>query len=101
MYRQSRNCKFQNFRNFCILEFNGDDLVAQAAVFFTGGFEATSVTMSFTLYELAKHPEIQDKLRNEILDALDESDGKVTYDMVYINNVSFIFLLFKCYFLLI
>lgn len=38
--------------------------------------------MAFTLYELALQPEIQDKLRKEILDALDENDDTVTYDMV-------------------
>lgn len=60
----------------------GDALVAQAAVFFTGGFETSSTTMTFTLYELAKYPDLQEKLREEILDTLSKSDGKVTYDMV-------------------
>nr|XP_003701310.1 PREDICTED: cytochrome P450 6k1-like [Megachile rotundata] len=63
-------------------DFNGDDLVAQAAVFFTGGFETSSTTMSFTLYELALQPDIQKTLRNEIHEALEESDGKITYEMV-------------------
>lgn len=62
--------------------FEGDDLVAQAAIFFTGGFETSSTTMSFTLYELALNLEIQDKLRKEIKDALQESGGKITYEMV-------------------
>ncbi|XP_011864462.1 PREDICTED: cytochrome P450 6k1-like isoform X2 [Vollenhovia emeryi] len=39
--------------------------------------------MSFTLYEIAMNPEIQDRLRKEILDGLDETDGKITYDMVW------------------
>ncbi|XP_053980183.1 uncharacterized protein LOC128877154 [Hylaeus volcanicus] len=62
--------------------FNGDDLVAQAAVFFTAGFETSSTTMSFTLYELALNMDIQRKLRKEVLDALEESGGKITYDMI-------------------
>lgn len=61
--------------------FDGDDLVAQAAIFFTGGFETSSTTMSLTLYELALQPEIQTKLRNEINNALEETNGKITYDM--------------------
>ncbi|XP_014476945.1 PREDICTED: cytochrome P450 6k1-like isoform X2 [Dinoponera quadriceps] len=63
-------------------DLNGDDLVAQTMIFFTGGFETSSTAMSFALYELAMHPEMQDKLRKEIFDALNSSDGKITYDMV-------------------
>ncbi|NP_001165995.1 cytochrome P450 6AQ4 [Nasonia vitripennis] len=60
----------------------GDALVAQAAIFFTGGFETSSTTMSFALYELARNPESQTKLRNEILNALETTGGKVTYEMM-------------------
>lgn len=65
-----------------ILEFDGDDLVAQAVIFFTGGYETSSTTMAFTLYELALQPEIQNKLRENILDALNKNNDKITYDMV-------------------
>jgi len=64
-------------------KFDGDDLVAQAAIFFTAGFETTSSLMSFVMYELATHPEIQDRLRKEMLDALKETDGKITYEMIF------------------
>lgn len=63
-------------------KFGGDDLVAQASVFFTGGFETSSTVMSFALYEMALQPDIQKKLRQEILEALEKNDGKVSYDMV-------------------
>ncbi|KAL0103190.1 hypothetical protein PUN28_017495 [Cardiocondyla obscurior] len=63
-------------------KYDGDDLVAQAAVFFTAGYETSSSAVSFTLYELAIHPEIQERLRKEIHDALEETDGKITYDML-------------------
>ncbi|XP_011707068.1 PREDICTED: cytochrome P450 6k1-like, partial [Wasmannia auropunctata] len=39
--------------------------------------------MAFALYELAIHPEMQDRLRKEILDALDKTNGKITYDMIF------------------
>ncbi|XP_033338373.2 cytochrome P450 6k1 [Megalopta genalis] len=63
-------------------QFSGDDLVSQAAGFFTAGFETSSTTMSFTLYEVAVNMDIQKTLRKEILEALQENDGKITYDMV-------------------
>lgn len=63
-------------------QFSGDDLVAQAAVFFSGGFETSSTTLSFTLFELALNPDVQKTLRKEIFEALDESGGKITYEMV-------------------
>lgn len=74
-----KNYSHQHIEGF---KFDGDDLVAQAAVFFTAGYETSSTTMAFTLYELAVQPDIQDKLRKEIVDAINESDGKITYDMV-------------------
>ncbi|KAI4500374.1 hypothetical protein M0802_004336 [Mischocyttarus mexicanus] len=74
-----KNYKGQSFDGF---EFDGDDLVAQAAVFFTGGFETSSTTLALSLYELAQQPEIQDRLRKEIMEALEKNDNKVTYEMV-------------------
>jgi cytochrome P450 family 6 len=47
--------------------------------------------MTFALYELALHPEIQQNLRAEILQVLSNHDGKLTYDgfqkMPYLDRV--------------
>jgi cytochrome P450 family 6 len=65
--------------------------VAQALVFLLGGFETAATTMSFALYELAFHPDIQQSLREEILQVLSKHDGKLTYDgiqdMSYLDRV--------------
>ncbi|XP_043063926.1 cytochrome P450 6g1 [Drosophila ficusphila] len=61
---------------------NQDFLVAQAGVFFTAGFETSSSTMAFALYELAKHPELQQRLRQEINEALLEGGGTLTYEKI-------------------
>lgn len=54
------------------IEFEGDALVSQSAIFFIAGRESSIVTICFTLYELAKYPEIQKKAREEIREKLKE-----------------------------
>jgi len=65
--------------------------VAQALIFLTAGYETSASTLSFALYELALHPEIQQSVRAEILQVLREDDGKLTYDgicgMSYLDRV--------------
>jgi cytochrome P450 len=65
--------------------------VAQAFTFLWAGYETSSNTLSFALYELALHPDIQQSLRTEILQVLKEHDGKLTYksmqDMSYLDRV--------------
>lgn len=39
--------------------------------------------MTFALYELASNPEVQEKLREEILNAMKENDGKLSYDTIF------------------
>ncbi|XP_017767083.1 PREDICTED: cytochrome P450 6k1-like [Eufriesea mexicana] len=53
-------------------KFDGDALVSQSAIFFIAGRESSIVTICFTLYELAKYPEIQKKARAEIHEKLKE-----------------------------
>jgi hypothetical protein len=68
-----------------------DSLAAQAFVFFLGGFETSSTTMTFCLYELSLHQDIQDRLREEIDNVLQKHDGKLTYEgiqeMEYLDKV--------------
>ncbi|XP_037945099.1 cytochrome P450 6g1-like [Teleopsis dalmanni] len=61
---------------------NNEYLVAQAAVFLTAGFETSSSTMAFTLYELSKKPELQKRLRTEICEALIAENGKISYENI-------------------
>ncbi|EDW89362.1 probable cytochrome P450 6a14 [Drosophila yakuba] len=55
-----------------------EQMAAQAFVFFVAGFETSSSTMAFCLYELALQPEIQNQVRDEIERVLD--GGTITYD---------------------
>lgn len=56
------------------------EVTAQCFLFFIAGFDTSSTAMTFALYELAKNPEIQERLRDEIHKVLAENDGKITYD---------------------
>lgn len=59
-----------------------NELTAQAFVFFLAGFETSSSTMTFALYELCVNSEMQDKLREEIREALKKGNGKFTYETI-------------------
>ncbi|XP_049814799.1 cytochrome P450 6k1-like [Schistocerca nitens] len=58
------------------------EVAAQAWVFFLAGFETSSTTVSFCLYELARHRDIQKKVQEEIDDVLKKNNGDVTYDII-------------------
>lgn len=57
-----------------------EQMAALTFDFFFAGFETSSTTMAFTLYELARNPEIQEKLRTEILDILKDSNDEFSYE---------------------
>ena len=65
--------------------------MAQALSFLIGSVGTFASTLSFTLYERAFHPEIQQILRAEILQVLSRYDGKLTYEgieeMSYMDRV--------------
>lgn len=104
--REKNNIKRNDFMNMLIeLKNNGklegdsssvgsitfDELAAQAFVFFGAGFETSSTTMSYTLYELSLNHDIQNKAREEVLRVLEKYDGVMSYeavtDMKYIEQI--------------
>jgi cytochrome P450 family 6 len=68
-----------------------NSLAAQAFMFFIGGFETSSTAMTFCLYELSLHQDIQTRVREEIDDVLRKHEGKMTYEaiqeMEYLDKV--------------
>jgi len=68
-----------------------NSLAAQCFVFFVAGYETSSTTMTFCLYELSLHQDIQDRVRKEIDVVLQKHEGKLTYEgiqeMEYLDKV--------------
>lgn len=59
-----------------------NEICAQVFVFFAAGFETSSSTLSFCLFELARNPEIQQRVHEEIDQVLKDIDGSITYECV-------------------
>lgn len=59
-----------------------NDIIAQCFIFFIGGFETSSTTMTFAMLELAQNQQIQEKLRKEIKKVLSKHEGKISYEAV-------------------
>ncbi|KHJ42754.1 unspecific monooxygenase [Trichuris suis] len=68
-----------------------EELISQCTLYMLAGYETTSNALSYSVYELARHPEIQEKLRSEIMDYHKNEDEKPSYEsvegMVYLDCV--------------
>ncbi|XP_028026744.1 cytochrome P450 6B4-like isoform X3 [Bombyx mandarina] len=64
------------------LEVNDDLLVAQCVSFFIAGFETSSNSLTFTLYELAKNPDVQKRAQKEVDEYIKKHNNKLDYDCV-------------------
>ncbi|XP_075217745.1 putative cytochrome P450 6a23 [Lycorma delicatula] len=95
----SKNLHKNNEDSGHLLDQNStDDLIltnelmtAQCFVFFIAGYETSSTTLNFCLYELALNKEIQTKLQEEIDKVLAKHNGEISYeslkDMTYMDRV--------------
>ncbi|XP_039304992.1 cytochrome P450 6k1 [Solenopsis invicta] len=77
---------FKNGEQNPIYKFEGDNLLAHPTSLYLAGFEATATTIAFALYNLARHPEHQNTLYNEIKTYL--SGKELTMDLI--NELSFL-----------
>lgn len=59
-----------------------EEVTAQALIFFVAGSETSATTIAFCLYELAKNPDVQQRLHDEIDSVLMQNNGQFTYDSI-------------------
>uniref|UniRef100_A0A914X045 Cytochrome P450 n=1 Tax=Plectus sambesii TaxID=2011161 RepID=A0A914X045_9BILA len=57
------------------------EIVGQLTLFLVAGYDTTSNSLSYITYELATHPEVQEKLRAEI-DEVCSGSAEITYEQV-------------------
>lgn len=56
------------------------EIVSQSFIFFVAGFETSSSTMMFCLYEMARNPDIQEIAREHIRSCMGKYNNKLTYE---------------------
>ena len=66
-----------------------EELFGQIYMFLFAGHETSSIALSWTLYFLAQYPDVQEKLRREVKESLNEQEGTwETYEsMKYLSAV--------------
>ncbi|KAK9499936.1 hypothetical protein O3M35_002871 [Rhynocoris fuscipes] len=63
-------------------------ITANAFAFFAAGFETTASTLSYCLYELSLHQDIQEEAYKHVVSVLNKHGGEISYDAV--NEMSLI-----------
>lgn len=86
-YREENNVTRNDFMQL-LIDLKNDsnkltlnEMIAQVFLFFMAGYETSSSTMSFCLFELAHNSEIQERTRREIMEVL-ERHGQLNYEAV-------------------
>ncbi|KAJ0184127.1 hypothetical protein K1T71_000550 [Dendrolimus kikuchii] len=73
-------------------EMSEELLLAQAAIFLQGGFDTSGTALTFTIYEMAHKPQLQERLYEELVETKrglggKEFDSSALADMPYLNAV--------------
>ena len=67
---------------------SNDEILSQAFLFLIAGSETTATTLTYVAYQLARNPEIQTKLYEEIEKALNDHVND-NHKHVYLANILF------------
>ncbi|CAH1985077.1 unnamed protein product [Acanthoscelides obtectus] len=84
-YRDKNNLESKDFLgNLAPLRavFGEKSVLALAAAFFVDGQATTGLAMGGILYDLAKNPEVQQKLREELNEYFEKDKGQLSYESI-------------------
>lgn len=67
------------------------DVAANTMLYMFAGYETSATTSQLAVYEMARHPELQQRARDEVNEVLKNYGGQSSYEalneMVYLNMV--------------
>jgi len=75
------------------LGFTQTTVMSQCVLFFLGGYETTASTLSHLLWNMANHPEIQEKMHKEVEEALAKNPKGTLIDHEFISEANIPFTL--------
>lgn len=61
-------------------KFEEKEAISHAFSFFIEGFETSGIVLSFALHALAKNPDVQQRLREELVEAMQRHNNELTFD---------------------
>lgn len=68
-----------------------EEIISESFLFFFAGFDTSSSTTTFAIWELSRNPEYQEKVRQEINGVLEKHNGELSYEalseMAYLDMV--------------
>ena len=65
-----------------------NQIAAQSFVFFLAGYETSSTTLTFCMYELSMNEDVQEQARKDAKESIEKHDGEFSYEAV--NNMHYL-----------
>lgn len=88
-YEETNNSKDKSIPWY--KKFTYEDIAAQALTFFTDGYDTSSSALAVALYNIAYHPDVQQRLREEVDSIKEKHNGVISFEaiqeMTYLDMV--------------